>query len=508
MALFTRLGFLNHPFSKTNADEEPELAKYFVPPPFYDSVVGDPDTPNASVVLAPRGGGKTALRRMLEEQAFNNGFLPVTYDRYEFGAGQKVEDVNLQYHLRNIISRLLVAYLSYLADNPDLIRRLKKEDKKHLSIFIHSYLGDITGDSLQELLKELKGLPERFRDFWRNNVGVLESLVNILLKRYGLDKIDLPEAKQQEKKLIETYKYQLEYLYSLTKQLGFKAIYILIDKPDETEQTGNDPEATYCLIRPMLRDLELLGLRGYGFKFFLWEKIEPFYCQDARPDRVYQYNLSWSREDLKIILSKRLRAFSNENIRSFNELCEKKLQFDVDDVICLLANGSPRNVIRICEKIFSMQAEINSQATSISFPAIDQGILSYCEQITKEVYGEKTIKEIQRIGQELFTINFLSNEIFKVNYNSIRNRITSWLNMGLVKQIGTISVASSKKPLNFYCVVDPAVVRLIHRRLSIDSFIKDLWIPCNFCQADNLMDITHFKDENVPICVKCGRNLF
>ena len=63
MSLYENIGFKAHPFAKTNADEEPDLAGYFVPPPFYDGVLGDPSVPTASVVLAPRGGGKTALRR-------------------------------------------------------------------------------------------------------------------------------------------------------------------------------------------------------------------------------------------------------------------------------------------------------------------------------------------------------------------------------------------------------------------------------------------------------------
>lgn len=111
-------------------------------------------------------------------------------------------------------------------------------------------------------------MPEKFKDFWRKNVGFMESVVNFLLKSYGIDAIDLPDVKQEEKRLAETYKYQLESLLKLVKKLHFKSIYILIDRTDETEQTGNDPEATYRLIQPLIKDLELLGIEGYGFKFF------------------------------------------------------------------------------------------------------------------------------------------------------------------------------------------------------------------------------------------------
>ena len=75
MPVFENLGFNNHPFSKTNADEEPNLEEYFVPPPFFDAIVGDSSNPSASIVFAPRGGGKTAQRRMVEKSSAALQFL-------------------------------------------------------------------------------------------------------------------------------------------------------------------------------------------------------------------------------------------------------------------------------------------------------------------------------------------------------------------------------------------------------------------------------------------------
>ena len=42
MALFHELGFESHTFAKTNADEETNLVDYFVSPPFFESMIGDP----------------------------------------------------------------------------------------------------------------------------------------------------------------------------------------------------------------------------------------------------------------------------------------------------------------------------------------------------------------------------------------------------------------------------------------------------------------------------------
>lgn len=507
MPLYETLGFSGHPFAKTNADEEPNLKDYFVPPAYFDAIIGDPRTPTSSVVLAPRGAGKSAQRRMVEDQGSISHFLSVTYDRFEFGGVEDVADLSLQYHLRNIITRIIVSFLSYLSEYPDVVRNLSKSEKHELTVFIQTYLGSLTGDKIQELMKELRSLPEKFKTFWHENVGFMESVVNFLLKKYDLEPIDLPDVKQEEKRLAATYKYQLETLLGLVKRIGFKSIYILIDKVDETEQTGNNPEQTYQLIQPLIRDLELLGLEGYAFKFFIWNQVEPFYRKHARPDRIAQYELNWSRTDLKGILSARLKAFSNGAISSFAQLMSDDAGINVDDAICVMSNGSPRNMIRMCERILAVQGEVSADSVKIEFRAVDRGILTFSEMLFLEIYGNDILKDMQRVGRELFTTNYIANDVLKISGQGARNKITGWANTGLIQQVGTVTMPASKRPVNFYCAVDPIAVRLIHRTTGFNTFFKDRWLPCSYCNTDNLVNIELYPQDNEAGCRKCGRLL-
>jgi hypothetical protein len=505
VAFFKQLGFESHPFLKTNADEEESLQSYFVPPPYFDAIIGDSNSPNSSIVLAPRGAGKTAQRRMVEAASNQHRYLAVTYDRFEFSAGQKISDISLHYHLRNVITRILISFLSYLSEWPDVSKSLSKDEKKQLAVFIQTYLGELTGDGLQELLNELKSLPDRFKAFWHQHVGFMESVINFLLRAYDLEKIDLPDAKQEEKRLGETYKFQLESLLKLIKKIGFRSIYVLVDRPDETEKTGNDPQSTYQLIQPLMRDLELLGLTGYGFKFFLWDQIEPFFRSDARPDRVPQYELKWNRNSLKKVLSKRLLAFSREKLNSFDVLLEKPCS--IDDQLCLMANGSPRNLIRLCERILAIQGDRDSNARKISMAAIDQATVAHSEKICIENYGENILKELQRVGRELFTTNFVANDILKISANGARNKITSWVNLGIVSQVGTVIIPPATRPTYLYGVVDPCVVRVMHRAIPFEEFVHDRWLPCGHCITDNLINIDLFPEGEDPVCRQCGRKL-
>jgi hypothetical protein len=208
------------------------------------------------------------------------------------------------------------------------------------------------------------------------------------------------------------------------------------------------------------------------------------------------------------LLSERHKSYSDGKVSKVRELCEPGLGFDPDSAICLMANHSPRNVIRICERIFSAQAERKPDSSLIELDAIDQGIITYCLQVARDHYSEEHIRELQRIGRELFTINFLANDVFKVHANSVRNKITNWTNAGLIKQVGTISVESSKRPLNFYHIADPGVIRLVHRSVGLAKFLEDRWVSCGACKFDNLAAIELYPNENPPMCVNCGRELF
>jgi hypothetical protein len=509
MPFYENFGFKNHPFAQTNADEEPLLKDYFVPPPFFDAVVGDAKLPGPCMVLAPRGAGKTAQRRMVEAWAAKNGVLAVTYDRFEFASGQSLEDIGLAYHLKNIIVRILLSYLSFLAEFPDLLRNLDSDKRRTLSLFIHTYLGDMTGERLQDVLKDLKTISEKIREFWSRHVGVLESVVNVLLKQYGLDTIDLPDLRHEEKKVSHTYKYQLEILADVVRLVGCTSIYILVDKLDESEKTGTNPEKTYRLLEPLVKDLELMGLHGYGFKFFVWDRILPFFRKDARPDRMAQHTLSWTRPNLEKVLSARLSAFSGGSVKSFGQLLSENVSYSIDAAMCLIANGSPRNLVRMCEKILAVQAERDPQAKSITMASVDRGIVLYCEEITEELYGEEVCRDLMRTGRELFTINYLANDVFKTTHeNTSRNKVTKWQEAGVVTQIGTVSVASAKRPLNFYYVCDPAMTRIIHQAQSLEVFLKNRWLTCTHCGVDNLMDIELLPEGNDALCHECNRNLF
>lgn len=505
--IYQNLGFSENPFAYTNADEEELITEYFVPPPYFDAIKGDFNSPSSAVVLAPRGSGKTAQRKMIEEWSRDKPVLAVTIDRFEFSANQSIDDISLVYHLKNIVTKTLLSLIFWTSEYPDTINNLGKDEKRNLSILVHNYLGDIHGGQAREILSGLKSFPQKLKDFWNKNVGILDSVVNFLLKNYDLPELDLPNLKQEEKKLNESYKYQLELIFELAKKFGFKSIYVLIDKVDETEKTTNDPEATYRLIEPLIRDLDTHSINGYAFKYFLWDKIYPFYLKGGRPDRITQHTLVWSRTALSKMLNKRLATFSNKRISEFDDLFTDKFSPTVDDIIITLSGYSPRNIVRMSNEIISEQTLIDSEVKKLDKRTVDRASLKFSENICNEIYGQDQLKEIKKFDRELFTISHLASNIYKTHNNAVRPKMNVWEKAGFVSNIGLDRGGQSKRPTQLFYVSDPRANRLINSKIPVDDWMQNVWLPCIHCDADILLDLNYVKDGYELECWRCNRPL-
>lgn len=504
--IYNKLQFKENPFAYTNADQEEKLEDYFIAPPYYETVQGDFNSPSSNIVLAPRGSGKTAQRRMIEIWSKDKPVLSVTYDRFELGNQQNLEEISLNYHLKNIIQRTLLNLMLWIAEFPDTLNNFSKDEKKNLSILCHNYLGDINGAKVLEVLNDIKSITEKIKKYWNENIGVLDTLLNFILKKYDLPSLDLPELKQEEKNLAQSYKYQLELIFEIAQKLGFKSIYVLIDKVDETHLTTNSPENTYRLISPLLKDLETHSIKGYAFKYFLWDKIYEYLLRDGRPDRIQINSLIWSRDRLVKMLSNRLKAYSNNEISSLNQLFCSVNSFSADDIVTTLAWRSPRNVIRFCQEIIAEQTLINDDVTCIENKSIDRASIKFSEKITEEIYGPEILSEIKKLDKELFSINYLANNIYKISANGVRPRVSSWVDKGFLYLVGG-DKGGAKKPTNMYFIGDPRVNRLVNTKFEVSEFLKNNWFPCSHCDSDLILNLEYLTEDMDIECWNCKRSI-
>lgn len=510
---FSNLGFDESPFAYTNADEEDRLPQYFIPPPYFDSAFGNPDKPQSFIVFAPRGGGKTTQRRMIESQCVVSNVLAITYDQFEFSDIKSAQEITLGHHLRLIIRSLLIGLLMQINSKPEAINKLTKEDKQIFLKLSAEHLGAIKSVDLTTAINSLKGFKDKFKDFWNEwtpTIGLgLQAVVRLLrpIEDLGDSIANLSKFHDPEFNLSDTLKFQLRLLIDLSRKLEWRSVYILVDRVDESALTGNNVQDSFNLLQPLLRDLQLLEFHGIAFKFFLWDQLQPL-CEDVvRTDRIKQEVLDWDDEMLNEMWEKRLSAFSNKKILRLQQISQP-LILTVDSLCLIFANQSPRDLIRIGGQILDEHRESNPANAQIQEDSIYKALDKFCTKRASEVIRkEKVLNELKKIRQVDFTIAYLASQVFREAPNTTRNRMVRWRSENAIVDIDKIEDVSSKteRSVKLFAIKDIRVAKEIYPELSINDFLNRKYKKCPRCNATVLRDWGEI--DSSPLCQDCQYNL-
>ena len=502
VGFYRRLNFKANPFQYTNADEEDELEEYFVPPPYFQSVWGDPKQASSCVVFAPRGGGKSAQRKMIESRSRGTKVLTLQYSRFEFAQGQSLDDIDLNYHIRNIARICILGFLMQIHQEGLGAISFSSTEREHIKALSKFYLYDMNSEEIVNAVNSVTGLLGRTKEYVENNLYAINALIDGLLSKAGLPAVG-SGAGGHPGQIERPSKQHLEIIISLIKSLGFDSVYILIDKIDETSLTGNDANASFRLIGPLLRDLELLQIRDLAFKFFLWNEIYPFYKQHGRPDRIPLHHLKWRADELKTMLRLRLQVYSTNGPRDISALLKPGMEAGsknaVDSLLLTFSHGSPRDMIRICAQMVVEQLRLNPHMGYIGVSAVTEGFNRFCVDRAKEVVPESTLRDLQKLHRLDFTVASVAS-VAKIKANGARAKIKTWLNTGVVKYINDIRLNEGKKPVHHYAVLDSRVAKSIFPELSFVEFLQTKVRVCSKCRADM------FRDWDVSsnhICQAC-----
>ena len=372
------LGFTEDPFAHTNADEEMRLAEYFVPPPYFAEVFGDPESPKSFLVFAPRGGGKTAQRKMMEKKCAERNVLCLTYVEFNFLDVRTANEVSLKRHIESIIRLGWTGLLVSIDNNPDLLSKLSKQSTSFLVNRTLFHLCKLSVVQFQDTLHDLRSQNHEVQAFIAKHSMPLTNVakvVNAVLKAVkGIDLSALSSLISPSEPDQYDPKLELQLLIKIAKELGFFSVYVLVDRVDESPITWNDPVASFKLIEPMVKNLQLLEAPGIAFKFFLWDAILPNFTADARLDRVAHRTLKWERNALEELLSKRLNTFSDGKVRKLDSIAVSLRPYTLDEIAIVFANRSPRDIIRICSKIVAEQEQVQNDAVLLSEQSICKGV--------------------------------------------------------------------------------------------------------------------------------------
>jgi len=494
--LIKNLGFNADPFAKTNADEEERLDSYFIQPPFYSTVFGDPASPKSTIVFAPRGGGKTALKRKIEIASVGSKFLCITYNTFPI-QGIALKDISADYHLQNIIRLLLIGVIGECNDSG--LEKLSNHDRHFLYLFSKLYFSDLDRSELKDAIGAVKSLSDKAREWWNKFTGPIGLAVNALLHKLGIGSAEIKKF-EQEGGLLGSYPEQFKILRDIVSKLGKHSIYILVDRVDELSIT-NTGSASYEFIAPLLTDLHLLEIQGFAFKFFLWDMLLENYRVNARPDRITYHSLAWTHTQLRQMISERLKAYSNKKVTSFGQLFEVD-DNSIDRLIIYYASGSPRMIIRMCKEIVDQQSEIDDKAKLISPDALYKGIEVFASNFAHETMEQGTLRELKKLRKTNFTVKHVYSNVFKFSQQAGITKVKQWQDAGIVERVGTVKEGKAYRPSNVFGLTNPLIGKHLFGEMSASEFCDKKLRVCTGCAALLIRD----WDQNPKAtCHRCDR---
>jgi hypothetical protein len=493
-----RFGFTEDPFEHVDAEQEPQLDRYFVPPPYFSNVMGDPARPRTHLVLAPRGGGKTAQRRMIESESERSSrFLCVTYDGFDQPSGFTAAQADIAYHLNQICRRILMGILVRLDEKPEWAQELSEHERQLLKFQIDRFLGSLTEIELKAAVDSLKNFGDKAKEFIKKYAGPLRAFVTVLMSKIGLDKVEVPSELVEETKRDEALTYHFENLLKAANTVGFESTYVLVDRVDEMPITDTATK-TFEFIWPLLADLRTVEVPGVAFKFFLWDEIGGMLAASSfRADRIEMDQLRWSQSELSDMLSKRLSTYSEGRVSSFNELIDSVATLDAHALLAFLANGSPRDMYRLARRVVAEHTRTTEQQGEISLASLWRGVRQFSEDRSAELLQQSHIDDLRRIAAPTFTNAHIASNVFRIHENNARRKIQIWTDTGMVKKIDEIPTAGTR-PRYLYGIVDPRLAIAILPTTEVELILGTQVLLCAAC------DEVCVTDESVVTCVSCS----
>lgn len=496
----TNLGFKSNPFQFSNADKEVDhLSDYFVKPDYFEDVWGNPYEPVPSIVYAPRGAGKTAQRVMIEKRARKaDDILAVSYVNHDLTQFKNATEIDLTYHLTFLNRLLLVAFFRRIEDEEfDFHNVYTFTERQYIYKISRIYLYNTPASFPNQAINSLKTIEDLAVDLWK---GFKEPIVNVIKqisKSKGLE-VDLSKI-EIDKKLELSHKDNFFNIIKLLGKANYKSIFILIDKVDEQSLTGNNAEASFRLIEHLVKDLELLETPGVSFKFFLWDSLKSYSAISARPDRVFSYDLNWEWNQLTEMLNKRVSSFSDGKVTNFEKMfVHKKLL----GRIILFSGLSPRDCIRICNRVISEQFKKNENSTIFEEDVVHASIEHFCGEKSKElITNENNYRYLIKVNQVSFTIEELVTNKVASDTPAIRNIISPWQTAEFLKKIGLVARRNAKS-VNEYAFQDIRLAFTACPKIGISEFIKQKVRKCQ-TETCGLIYYRDFDRKQYP-CPNCN----
>lgn len=500
--LLDSLGFKDNPFASYVAENEPDIERYFVRPPYFEEVSARGNSRRSLVIFGARGAGKSATRLTFYKECWARKLrdepapLALVLDDYSRITASGLANADLGKFVAEVGYLTVEAVLVWLSGLEDTDRELQietmsaEQEALVIALVQRFYLSRpelVRSASVREPLRLLNQAWHKRTKLWIEKrwdaVATLISGIATALAKKAADTEpnidaglrDLLRASPSQWNDSQFARTLLARFTEFAKAFGFQGVVVLADKVDETPLTSNSAAATATLLFPLLSTTQLLEIEDFGWLLFLWDKVKEGYTgteQAVRLDKIAHATIQWSEPFLRSLIDRRLSHFSGQAVRTFQQLChpETDAAKALSEVIQLCMR-SPRELIRVLDTVVREHDEMIQGDPTLSLvtqESIDRALDKYTVETLPRLYGKQPLQQIVRMPMGAFTNRDVQNQ-FRVNDQSARNRIRRWEDVGMVARTGTRPAEGGQagKPANEYSVVDQRLRRLLQRELSL-----------------------------------------
>lgn len=431
-----------NPFGSVEADWERRiLPEYFVEVEGYDRIKGHKTT----IVFAPKGGGKSALRIQLGAAA-----APIRVDatalvvewtdfgrlinRLQSGLRLTIHD-----HVPELLRAGTLALLNTFSDDSDLLPFLVRApanleiQAKRVRQIAPPYRSQLAQLARRFDLLNAEELYTRFRALEPDNEPFDWVIFLAAVEQRALGKL-LESAPNHKRLAVHpcarllcdlndfpdrpfdpriTPIEEINAFASLARGVGFNTVLFLIDKLDEQKETVDHPETQADLLEPLLAYLPILELPGVGFKFFLSHETRDILVQrpTVRRDRLddMAVTIHWDEVHLKQLLDIRLAVYSNHRWQGIMALCRPDSVPDsdlslgewIEAELLRVAQFSPRRLLLAGQFLFQVHAEQDSSGNLITKAAWDKAIVQLNKRLPPLLMINQKTKNVHIGGREV-----------------------------------------------------------------------------------------------------------
>jgi hypothetical protein len=155
-------------------------------------------------------------------------------------------------------------------------------------------------------------------------------------------------------------------------------------------------------------------------------------------------------------------------------------------LLAYLANGSPRDMIRIASRIVAEQTRMGGGQPCVTEAAVWAGVRQFSGDRATELFGA-VAREVAKVVKPTFTINHLANDVLRVSTQAARQRVQNWTNTGIVKKVGELP-NRGQRPLHLFAVTDVRAMIAMAPETDVPLLLGNYAIVCPDCGTVCLTD--------------------